>query len=106
MDFVPLAAFALLVVGVVNFLKYVKAKDWNGAATNLLAWVAGFVAVTVAGHSDFGAGIPVGDLTLADLNFWSQVFVGMTVATTGSYAVTIKKAIDGSDSAKVPPLIK
>lgn len=106
MDFVPLAAFALLIVGVVNFLKFLKARDWNGALTTLIAWIGGIVAVIVAGHSDFGSGIPVGDITLADLNFWSQVFVGMTVASVGSYVVDVKKALDDNDSAKTPPLIE
>lgn len=103
-EFVPLAAFALLVVGVINFLKYLKAKDWNGVFTNLISWVAGIFAVVLVAKSNFT--IDVGGTDLADLNFASQVFVGMTVASTGSYFVDVKKALDDKDSAKVPPLIE
>lgn len=106
MDFVPLAALALLVVGVVNFLRYLRNKDWNGVSTVGLAWVAGVFAVSLVARTNFAGGIPIGDLSLADLNFASQVFVGMTIASTGSYFVDVKKALDGSDSAKVPPLIE
>lgn len=106
MEFVPLAALALLVVGVVNFLRYLRNTDWNGVATIGLAWVAGIFAVGLVAKTNFAAGIPIGDLSLADLNFASQIFVGMTIASTGSYFVDVKKALDDKDSAKVPPLLE
>jgi len=104
LDFVPLIALALLVVQVVNFLKYAKAKNANGALTIFLAWTAGVAVLLLFAQTDFASGIQVGDATLDTLNLASLIVVGMTLASTGSFAVDIKKAFDTSDSAKVPPL--
>ena len=104
LDYVPLIALGLLVVRLVNFLKYVKARDKNGWLTILTAWVSGVLVVLLFAQTDFASGIQVGDVGLDSLNVWSLIVVGLTVASTGSFAVDVKKALDTSDSAKVPPL--
>jgi hypothetical protein len=42
---------------------------------------------------------------LATLNFWSLVFLGLTIGGTAIFGNEIKKAIDGGDSAAKPPLL-
>lgn len=105
MEFVPLVAMGLLIVQVINFLKYLRAGDINGWFTTLVAWVSGVCAVLLVAQTDFADGISIGDQALSTLNFASLIFVGMTVASLGGYAVEIKKAIDQSDSAAKPDLV-
>lgn len=104
MEFVPTAAMATLVVAIINFLRYARAKDVNGMTTQASSWIAGVAVTFLGSQTDFADGISIGEATLGSLNAWSLVLVGMTVASVGSFAVEIKKAIDNSDSASKPPL--
>lgn len=106
MDFAPLAAMATLVIAIINLFQYVRARDTNGIVTTLAVWVAGVVVALLVRETDFAAGIGVTDtLTLAQLNTWSCVFLGLTVSTMGQFAVQVKRAIDQTDSAAKPDLV-
>lgn len=106
MEFAPTLALAALVISIINFLKYVRSLDWNGVLTQLIVWVAGVVALVLAAATQFASGISVGDTTLDKLNGPGLIFVGLSLASIGSFATEIKKALDQSDSAAKPPLIK
>lgn len=105
MEFAPLAFLGALVYKFVDFLKYIKVSDWNAAGTQLIAWVAGIVAISLFAHSDFAGGINLGGLSLKSLNFVSQVIIGMSATSLFSAFYDLKSSIDGSDSAKTPPLL-
>lgn len=104
-EFVPTVALATLVIAVINFLKYVRNADVNGALTQLSAWVAGVAAVMIAAHTDWAGELVFGTVSLHEANAWSQLFVGLTVASAGSFLVELRKALDNTDSAVKPPLI-
>lgn len=106
LEFAPLVAFAALGSQFVAFIKFLFAKDKNGVVTTLVVWLAGVLTVFLFAQSDFAAAIPIGDVTLDGLNGWSLVIAGLTVGGVGSTVYNFKKALDGSDSAKEPPLIK
>lgn len=106
MDFAPLAAMATLIIAIINLLQYARGKDWNGVVTTLAVWVAGVVVCLLVAETDFASGINVTDnQTLASLNTASLVFLGLTVSAMGQFAVQVKKAIDGHDSATKPDLV-
>jgi hypothetical protein len=104
-SFEVLVAMSSLIVSIINFVKFVRARDMNGIATTLAVWIAGVLVVLLVAQTDFAEGISVGDKTLASLNFWSLVFVGLTIAGTAIFGNEIKKALDGGDSAAKPPLV-
>ena len=106
-EFVPTVAMATLVIAVINFLRYLSAgkAGLNGVVTQLIAWVAGVVVTLLFAQTDFASGIAVGDLPLDQLNFWSVVVVGLTVASAGSFLVELRKAFDPSDSSVKPRLL-
>lgn len=104
MEFIPMIQMAVLVFAIINFLKAVKAKDTNGALTQLIVWVAGVVVVFLVAETDFASGISIGDQTLNTLNFASLVFIGLTISSLASFGAEVKKAIDNSDSAAKPNL--
>jgi hypothetical protein len=103
--FNALAALGTLVFTFVNFLTYVKARNLNGVVTQLIAWVAGVVAILIAAHTQFAPDITFGNHPLSKLDWQSQVFLGLIATSILSTVNEVKKAIDGSDSAKKVPLI-
>lgn len=106
MEFIPVIQMAVLVFAIINFLKAVKAKDANGAGTQVIVWVAGILVVLLAAQTNFADGISIGDQALSTLNFWSLLFIGLTISSLATFGTEVKKAIDGSDSASTPPLLK
>jgi hypothetical protein len=103
-EFLPSVALITIVTTTINFLRHLRGQEWAGAATIFSAWVAGVIAVMIAAQTDFASGIEVGDRTLEGLNLASQIFVGLGVASAGSFLTDIKKAVDATDSAVKPSL--
>lgn len=105
MEFVPVLALVLLVKKILDFLRYATNGNINGVVTQLISWLAGIGAVVLVAQTDWASGINVGDATLSTLNFWSLLFVGLTISSGASVVHDVTKAVDGSDSAKIPTLI-
>lgn len=105
MEFIPLVQMAVLVFAIINFLKAVRAKDANSAFTQVIVWVAGVLVVLLAAETDFADGIMLGDQPLTTLNFWSLLFVGLTISSLATFGTEIKKALDNTDSAATPMLL-
>jgi hypothetical protein len=105
MELVPLLALSALVWKLVDWLKMVRQGKWNGVWTQAIVWGAGIVGVFLAAQTDYASGISIGDKTLTQLNGWSKVFVGLQFASLTSVGFDTKKALDASDSAKMPPLL-
>lgn len=99
MEFVPMLLLAALVNKVMDVIKAVTNKDKNGYVTILTAWVAGIVAVLLAAQTDFE--FPFGDFVLGDLNIYSQVFLGLTIASTGATLLyDVPKRLDNTVPSK------
>lgn len=105
MDWTAIAALTVLVKKVIDFIRYSAAKDVNGVVTQLAVWVAGVLAVTLAAHTAWASQFLVGGITLGHVNLWSQVYLGLTVGSASSLVQDTVKAVDGTDSAKIPALL-
>ena len=105
MEFVPVVVLAALVLKFTDWLKLVSAKDWNAVITQLTAWAAGVGGVALVAQTDFASAVPVGDFTLATLNGWSLIVAGLSLASTASVGYDFKRALDTTDSAKMPSLV-
>lgn len=105
MTFAPLLAALALMVKLVDFAKYLRARDVNGIVTQLSVWVAGIIVIFLLAASDFASGVPIGDLKLDAMNAASLVLVGLTISSSGSVVYDFKRAADGSDSAATPQLV-
>lgn len=106
-EVVTLAALAALVTKFTTWLKFVRAKDWNATLTQAAVWAVGIGVAMIAAQADVAQGLTVfGNNLLADLDVWSQVLVGLGLGSAGSVVFyDYRKALDGSDSAKEPPLL-
>jgi hypothetical protein len=106
LEFVPLVAAVTLVIALVNFFKALKAGNFNTVVTQLIVWVVGVVVIFLFGETDWSTTVVIADLNLDDLNTWSKIFVGLTLASTAMFANELKKAIDNTDTAAHPPFIE
>lgn len=102
-----LAALAFAVNKTVSVLKAIG-KDRNAVVTQVLVWGVGIGALFLAAQAQFTEGliIPGIGIALGSLNGYSIVMAGWMLGSSGSFAFDLKKAIDSSDSAAEPALLK
>jgi hypothetical protein len=105
MDFVPLVVMVSLVKKVVDFVKYAVNGDVNAIVTQIVAWLVGIGSAFLAANSDWARSIMINGQPLSSLNAWSLVFVGVVLASVAGFGWDTVKAIDGTNSAQVPPLV-
>lgn len=105
MEFVPMLVVLATVKKIVDFVRYLRARDGNAVATQLVAWLAGFALVALVAHTPWAAGLVFGAVALSKLGIAAQILVGVAVGSSGSIATDVIKAADNSQSAAVPPLL-
>jgi hypothetical protein len=96
---------AALVLKFMDFLRYLKAGDVNGIVSQLIVWISGVGALLLVAQTQWAGEIAVGDTTLSRLSFWSIVFAGMSIASVASAGKDFFKAVDSSNTAKIPTLL-
>jgi hypothetical protein len=99
-----LAAIGTVVFTAVDFIRFALAGDRSSAGSQVLAWASGIVAALIVAHTDLAAAFVFGAKPLNQLNPVSQCLVGLMAASSISVVNEVKKAIDNTDSARVPPL--
>ncbi len=103
-EFVPALALAALVLKIIDFLRYIKARDVNGAGTQLIVWAAGVGALLLVAQTQFATEIPVGDMNLSQLGVWDIVFAGLSLGSLASASKDVLKSIDNNNTSKIPTL--
>ena len=105
MEIVGLTALIAIIWKVVDFLKFVTNRDVNAAVTQLSVWLAATGVALLAREAEPFSTIGVVGTTFGDLSTPAIILFALGLGSTASGVVDLKKAIDGSDSAAVPPLI-
>jgi hypothetical protein len=106
MEFIPIAVLLATVKKLVDFVRFLRAGDVNGVITQVAAWAAGFLVVALAAHTPWAAGLVFGGFALSKLGVAAQLLVGVTVGSAASFGKDVVAAVDNSQSAAVPPLIR
>lgn len=106
MEALAIAALLAFAGKLTDVAKFIRAKDWNATGTQLVAWIAGGATLALGAASSVTDGIVIPGLGVAigDLDFWSIILLGASGTSLFSVAYDFKKAFDGNDSAKTPPL--
>lgn len=91
----------------IDFLKQLTPKDRNvnAAITQIVVWVSGLAAVFLYSASQLGESVMIGSVALEDADTPTKIILGLMVGSLASASVDIKKAIDGGDTSKQPPLV-
>lgn len=105
METVGLVALIAIIWKVVDFIKYVTSRDTNAAVTQLSVWGSAIAVALLAREAEPFSTIGVLGTTFGDLSTPAIVLFALGLGSTASGVVDLKKAIDGSDSAAVPPLL-
>ena len=107
MEITALIVLATLATKIIDVLKYLQARDWNGVFTQVSVWAAGVIVIFMAAQAQAfeGVQVPSIDQALGLLDFWSLVIVGLSITSLLSTVYDFKKAIDNTDSASVPALL-
>lgn len=102
-----LIALGAIVFALINFLKFVRVRDWQSAGTQFIVWISGIAIVAIGAQAAISNGLEIPGTTfvLGKLDFWSQVLVGLQASSLFSAFNDAKKAIDNTDSAKKPALL-
>lgn len=103
--FITTTGSLALVKAIVDFIKYIRARDTNGWLTQLVVWLAGIAVVLLLRSSDFAGTFMVGTIPLSEANTGTLILAGFGLGATAMFANEIKKAIDGSDDASKPALV-
>lgn len=109
--FVPLLVLLATGAKIVDFVRYARAGDVNGIITQVLAWVTGFGLIALAAHTPWATapaaagGLAFGGVTLGHIGLAGQVLVGLALGSSFSLTKDAIKAVDGTQSAAVPPLV-
>lgn len=103
---VILASIAFLGNKIIEALKYLRAKDWNGLITLLSVHLTGVLVLLYASSMDVTDKfvVPGTDVALGTLDLASVIFLGLTTASLTSKLYDFQKAVDNSDSAAQPQL--
>lgn len=104
MPFAPLIALGSLVFTFINCLRDAANRNWSGVTTQLIAWLAGIVAVVLVAQTDYAAAVTFGDRTLDRMNGASLLFIGLSAASLFGVVSEVKRALDHGDSAAKLPL--
>lgn len=105
--FTTTVALGAVIYTAVNLIKYLKAQDWNGVLTLVLAAVVGILIALWAANSDITETLrPIEDgQALGDMDFGSLALFGVALSSTFSVVADFRSAFDNSDSASKPPLV-
>lgn len=108
MDAVILLVLATLASKFVDFLKFLRNKDWNAAFTQAAVWVSGAVVMFLASAAavTHDVVIPNLNVTFGQLDGGSKILIGTAITSLLSVGFDLKKAIDSTDTARTPPLTK
>lgn len=98
MEVIPYVLLGTLVVKVFDLLRYGTSRDWNGAWSIVMPWIAGAVGVVaLANMPHFGSLIALDlgggeTLTLDRTTLVEQFFMGAGVASTFGLAVDFRRS--------------
>lgn len=96
--------FGALVLKLVDFIKHLVSRDWNGFFTLLIGFAGGIAAVQIMRSTQWGDEIKIGDETLDTLSGASQIVLGLVATSVAAVVYDFKKAVDKTDTASTPRL--
>lgn len=105
--FTSVAALGATIYTAVNLLRYIKARDWNGVVTLVLACFVGIGVVWLAAQANITENLLLVEdgQPLGLLDGWSLVLAGVALASLSSAFTDIRKAFDNSTTAEKPQLL-
>lgn len=105
MELVGLTALIAIIWKVVDVVKYAANHNTSAVVTQLTVWGSAIAVTLLAREADPFANVGIMGTTFEHLDIAAAVLFALGLGSTASGIVDFKKAIDGSDSAVVGPLL-
>jgi hypothetical protein len=105
-DLTQLVALGSIAYTLVNFIRYAGATDWSSVVSQAVAWAVGVCTTLLVAHTDLAAAFTFGSKTLGQVGWLSQFLVGLAAASSISIVYQFTKAVDTSQSARVPSMLR
>jgi hypothetical protein len=105
MEAIGLIGLTAIIYKLVDFLKYISARDINAIVTQASVWLSALAVALLAREAEPFSTVGILGSTFGDLDLAAVVLFALGVGSTASGVIDFKKAIDQSDSARVPPLL-
>lgn len=106
-DLSPLVIIGALIFSLMNLVRWVLARDWSPVINQVAAYVVGLLVIVLVRGSSLAKTFEVAPgHTLASLNTYDVIVIGLLATSIFSPVVQAIKAIDRSQSAFVPSLFK
>ena len=105
MELVGLAALIAIIWKLVDVIKYAAGGNWSAVTTQVSVWASAIVVCLLAREADPFTNVGIMGTTFEHLDLAATILFALGLGSTASGVVDFKKAIDGSDSAAVPPLL-
>ena len=103
-DLAQLVALGTVAYTAVNFIRYALVTNWSSVFSQTLAWTAGVVMTFITAHTDLAPAFMFGSKNLGQIGGFSQFLVGLAAASSIGIVYQFTKAVDTTQSAKVPTL--
>lgn len=105
MEVFSVVALAALVVKLTSLSKFVRAKHYGDAISQVFVLVVAVALAWIAANSSAMSDVDINGTTFGSLDGGSIVLVGLALGSTASFAYDYRKARDNTDSAAEPSLV-
>lgn len=105
MEAIGLAGLIAIIWKLVDVLRFISARDINAVVTQVSVWLSAFAVALLAREAEPFSTVGILGSTFGDLDLAAVVLFALGLGSTASGVVDFKKALDGTDSAAVPPLL-
>lgn len=106
MEALTIAGIVTLGMKFLDFVKFLRAANWNAVITQAASWLIGIALVFLVSAANIAEGLDLGfGMTLQDMDAASKVIAGLGLLSVGSVVVDFRKATDKTDSAVTPSLL-
>lgn len=94
-----------LIKKIIDFIRFIRARDIDGVVTQSVAWVVSVLVTVLAAHTDWADGFSVFGKIFSEASWQSHVFLGLLIGSSASLVTDTIKALDNSQSAAIPRLV-
>lgn len=105
MEVFTLAFLVAIPIKFTAVTKFIRAKQWGDALTQLYVTVVAVVVAFLGANANAMENIDINGASLGSLDAASTVLLGLGIASVGSVVYDFKKARDNNDTAKEPSLV-
>ncbi len=101
LDVLSWVGFVALLVKFTSVTKFIEAKDWKALRVQVYAWVIAVVGVFFASEVQGLQQYVISNVALEDMSFWTLLYIGLGLGSTGSLAADALRAVDGNSTTRV-----